>query len=251
MNESLKLVFLVISANNGIYAQLQKCWRSWAAQNNADTLTFLVQGDPRATETCLSDDMVISAPRGESLVPGVLEKTVDAMQFILKNHDFDYLVRTNLSSFWMNEYCLQNYFSERLGRDGCYAGYAGIHQGQLFVSGAGIIMSPDVAENIVRHSHLLQKDLADDVAIGRLVQQHKLAPLIPLQNSRYDIIEHESLPDDHAICAHLETICRNRNITHVRLKNPDRNTDIVIFQRLLDLQRSCLSGKAGHTGHPI
>jgi hypothetical protein len=53
---------------------------------------------------------------------------------------------------------------------GFYGGYVGKAQDIFFASGAGFLMSRDVAEYLVANKASLRYDLIDDVAIGALLE---------------------------------------------------------------------------------
>lgn len=56
-----------------------------------------------------------SSTSSDSLIPGCLLKTVDALRVLFERDEpFDYLVRTNLSSLW-DLYGLQRKYRSRLG----------------------------------------------------------------------------------------------------------------------------------------
>jgi hypothetical protein len=231
-----KLALLVITADGGIYNQLEQCWRNWSMQNENVVDTFFVRGNPDISKTFLRDDQTIITPHSECLIPGVLDKTIDAMEFVINHYDIDFLIRTNLSSFWSSGNNLRNNCLSHLPTKRCYAGYAGIYKGQLFISGAGIILSSDIVRQLISNQENFDRELPDDVAIGRLILGN-MAPIRVLQNSRIDITHFKNQPDDDVISSLIPTIFNNKNITHVRLKNPNRQVDVTLFQRMLDNQK--------------
>ena len=122
----------------------------------------------------------------ECLIPGILHKTVEALSFFLGSGDeYDYVWRTNLSSVLDFE-GLERFLSSLNQPNGLYAGYIGkallgdhnLKGGGLgerssptfFASGAGFLMSRDVAMYLVENKEFLRWDLIDDVAIGALLE---------------------------------------------------------------------------------
>lgn len=97
-----------------------------------------------------------------------------------------------------------------------------------FVCGAGIIFSKDIIEIILQHKNLINYDIIDDVALGVLL--HKCHKKV---YSRYDIITLNNIPKDDNIKTHINYIINN-NIFHVRLKNPNRLSDIVLAKKFTD-----------------
>lgn len=61
--------------------------------------TFFIYGKANKEKNIPSkNDLFFNCP--ESLRPGILMKSILAFQHILKNYDFDYVIRTNISTFW-------------------------------------------------------------------------------------------------------------------------------------------------------
>ena len=124
----------------------------------------------------------------ECLIPGILHKTVEALSFFLHHStllepsfnsmglseaEYDefplFIWRTNLSSV-LDFAGLQRYLGT-IRSTGFYGGYVGkTVSGIWFASGAGFLMSRDVAEYLVLNRDLLRWDLIDDVAIGALLE---------------------------------------------------------------------------------
>ena len=135
----------------------------------------------------------------ECLIPGILHKTVEALSYFL-SFDYDFVWRTNLSSVLDFE-GLQRYLGT-INSSGFYGGYVGkalsgatvsgatvsgatvsgatvsvatvsgatVSKDIFFASGAGFLMSRDVAEYLVLNKDFLRWDLIDDVAIGALLE---------------------------------------------------------------------------------
>lgn len=118
----------------------------------------------------------------ECLIPGILHKTVEALSFF---PEYDYVWRTNLSSV-LDFAGLERFLSSRTnsldvgnslyaGTHSLYAGYIGLGSlnngsSTFFASGAGFLMSRDVAMYLVENKEFLRWDLIDDVAIGALLE---------------------------------------------------------------------------------
>ena len=133
----------------------------------------------------------------ECLIPGILHKTVEAISFFLsyekcegvkegfkgvsyapekcegvkegfKGNVVPFIWRTNLSSV-LDFHGLERYLGTICSK-GFYGGYIGKVSDIFFASGAGFLMSRDVAEYLVLHKAELNWDLIDDVAIGALLE---------------------------------------------------------------------------------
>ena len=130
----------------------------------------------------------------EGFIPQILDKTVIALQYCIKNLNinFDFFVRSNISSvinfnlFPINELDNVNvytgaYILKLNWLDPPYGiNSQNIHKlkGLKYSSGTNIIMSKDVAEYLVEHQHQLDRTLIDDVSIGVLLStQYKIVEL--------------------------------------------------------------------------
>ena len=127
----------------------------------------------------------------ECLIPGILHKTVEALSFFLRElrslraplclrpdgcmiPPYEYVWRTNLSSVLDFE-GLERFLSSLNQTNGLYAGYIGLGSlnngsSTFFASGAGFLMSRDVAMYLVSNRDYLRWDIIDDVAIGALLE---------------------------------------------------------------------------------
>ena len=110
----------------------------------------------------------------ECLIPGILHKTVEALSFFLRDDEYDYVWRTNLSSV-LDFAGLERYLGTISSSKCLYSGYIGLGSlnngsSSFFASGAGFLMSRDVAMYLVENKDFLRWDLIDDVAIGALLE---------------------------------------------------------------------------------
>jgi hypothetical protein len=107
---------------------------------------------------------------------GILPTTLSALDYITSNFDYDFIVRTNVSSYWNTSRLITVLNS--MPRTDLFMGLVGttsIHDFQLnFVSGAGMIMSRDVVEKILLNRFSLDFSYIDDVAIGILARELEL-----------------------------------------------------------------------------
>jgi hypothetical protein len=168
------LVLVIASHNKPEYLQMEQLWLLRKPHINCDV--WLVHSkpvsewvgdivndswiDPENIEVDLGRQ-TIYVKQDECLIPGILAKTVKALEWA-SNH-YDYVWRTNLSSVLdfdgLYQYCLN-----------IYGGYIGNYGDGKFASGAGFLMSRDVVEYLMENQSLLRWDLIDDVAIGLLLE---------------------------------------------------------------------------------
>ena len=158
----------------------------------------------------------------ESLIPGILEKTVSALE---RCEGFDVVIRTNLSSVYVFDRVYE-YIDSFLGR-GIDA--AGCSEDQSHFSGCNMIFSRKCVRYILDNKHLLDFTVIDDVALSQLL----------FAASNTGDISKEWIPRldfvDDSVLFHSpapEPIDASK-YHHIRLKSSDRSKDIMRMYHLL------------------
>jgi len=123
-------------------------------------------GDVTASAYALDEDShTFFVKQDETYIPGILNKTIVALNYFLSRHEYTHVWRTNLSSV-LDFDGLRLFLSSDVGRRCSYAGFCG----DGFASGAGFLMIREAALYLVKNRDLvLSWDIIDDVAIGRLL----------------------------------------------------------------------------------
>ncbi len=117
----------------------------------------------------------------ESFLPGILDKTMRAIAYVTQHMEFDYLIRSNVSTV-VHIARIALYLAHTPVD---YGGWAlnlrwldpksGIvdrrHEGTTFVSGTCIILSHRTAQLLVQRSDLVDRRIIDDVAIAVFMKQ--------------------------------------------------------------------------------
>ena len=225
------IIVLVIASLSDLYTpMINEYWKRMidvCEESCSNMKIYLVfGGDPETNVVIPSSSMIISNTP-ESSVPGVLLKTIYAYDYIAKKHTYRHVLRTNISSFLHieNTVSLQRTFPSK----GFYGGVTARANSIMFVSGAGIWMSPDVADALVKAKSELYYHLLDDVAIGAFLQ-HKIHMVsLPRIDSPYwgsDPIDHvlDKLASDISALKHY----------HVRCKHADRSRDLELLTGLMN-----------------
>jgi hypothetical protein len=159
--------------------------------------------------------------KGEETFNNIIKKTICSFEFF-KDSNYDFFVRTNLSSMW--NYDKLYSFCKRLPRTGTYCGIVGNHYGQLFVSGSGMIMSADIVRKIITlQSDIYNVGIIDDVDIGTVMLKNGVNPI---PGRRMDITTKE-IYDKIANADHS-----NIDHFHFRLKNSNRDEEIEVAELL-------------------
>lgn len=138
-------------------------------------------------------------------------KVKKVLTYVTKNYEFDYLLRTT-SNCYVNQEQLKELLRTAPSRR-FYAGDVLELAGIPFVSGAGNLMSRDVAEALVANLVHMRVDLFEDVAIAELVRRLDIAELSHLP--RVDIRNRDQIPGDAKDAWQHEAIirCKVESIT--------------------------------------
>lgn len=146
-------------------------------------------------------------------------KTVAGLRHLLRTSDFDYLLRTNTSTY-VNLPMLRRRI-EHLPSTGYYGGTTWEHEGLIYATGTSILMSRDLVEYAATDL-AWDYDLVDDVALGRSMRRAG-ATVDPLP--RVDLLYGADLEDLSVDKLESTYIFRCRGLDN-------REHDIVAMHRL-------------------
>lgn len=167
----MKIVFLILASktvvNEDDFRMQQK---TWGASNTEDITMLWVRGSE--TEEFSLDSRQLYVPVSEKY-ENILEKTLLATRWIVEKYNPDFVVRTNVSTYFdlakmqkflakmqQNSVDLMGY-PEVTGRD-----YSFIKEHFRFMSGAGIVMSRKAAKKILSLDSRSYTGIPDDVSIS-------------------------------------------------------------------------------------
>jgi hypothetical protein len=117
----------------------------------------------------------------ESYTPGILTKTLKAMQYIYNTFDFNFLIRTNLSSFW-NFNLYKKVFNKPT--ENTVKASIGLLYGIQFPEGAGMVLSKDIIYKMINNQNSFDYKENDDVAIGMFLHNFNIS-ISDAQNDRF------------------------------------------------------------------
>jgi hypothetical protein len=172
----IKILVLIIASDNlPVYIEEQKVWRAYMHLNPKYVESYFIKADPHLVTPFEIDEDVIRTRGDENLIPGVFNKTLLAFEALYHRlHEFKYVIRTNLSSFYVFPRLIK--FLETLPRERCYAGY--FAPTWKFTNGHGIILSSDlVALMLQNENELFNNSAIDDRAIGAFLHRRKIPML--------------------------------------------------------------------------
>ena len=222
-----KIIFLIISSDNEpVYAQMKELSPKYYSLFSDQIKFFFIENRQMVDNQVIEDNNFLYINGTESFIPGIYQKSIKAIEYINNKYSYDFVIRTNLSTFWH----MENLFKllDIKPKERFAAGYA--FQG--FISGTGIIMSRDVGNLVASNPNSAY--IGDDLAISQTIQS--------LGIHLYDITEYkwgflipqiDNLPSN---CRYLNINDTNfSDILNFRIKNGgDRSIDIHYFNVLLD-----------------
>ena len=93
-----KLIILIIASDAPHYEVFKKCWMEYMNKNENIKSFFLYSNENMDTDIYITKDSITYNCK-ESLIPGILYKTIAGYYFCQKKLSYDFMLRTNLSSF--------------------------------------------------------------------------------------------------------------------------------------------------------
>ena len=110
------------------------------------------------------DENIFYGTKPDSLIPGIYDKTLECFEHIESSYHYKYILRANVSSFFIIDQLLK--CSQSLPESNVYAGVIGKNLRISFCSGSGYWMSPDIVKQLIdlRTSRKkTQKQLANEL----------------------------------------------------------------------------------------
>lgn len=185
-----KILILVLSCNHPVYRKIiddgiDKTWNSISYPN---TQTFYYYGNSTNT---FHDDKNIYVTSADSY-QYIIDKTLETFEYCLNHFDFDYIFRTNNSSY-VNKSKLCEWLADK-PNEKFYSGVIGRHGNIDFASGSGYSISKDLVEYAVSQIDKVNRSLVDDVDLSRILNVNiTRAPRQDVEcniNADYDINNH-------------------------------------------------------------
>lgn len=214
-------MLVIACETDPLFKQLKIEWRK---NLHPSVKTIFIQYSLNVNDIILVDDDTLFLPGTESF-EGITRKTVESLEYFIQHTSFTHVIRTNLSSVWHFPRLI-SYLKTR-EMSGLFTGVMGMDNSRYFISGAGMYMSRDVAELLVKnkekvYTYLFQDDLAISYAL------HDLGVKLTSSSNRIDLLTPELFnANKHSI---------PKNIHHFRLKQEgDRSLEPEFMKELIEL----------------
>ena len=212
------IILIIASDNTDNYIEMQNIWRKYMNKCNPNIKSFFIKNDPTLNEEIICNNDIIYIKENENYIPGILSKTIKSIQYCLNNFEFDYIYRTNLSSF-LNLYKMNDFIKTNNILN--YGGVIGDWNGIKYASGSGFFLSKEACLYLCQNNNLLDYNMYDDISIGFFLSKKYNIFFIDRCNIN-------SLDNDKFII--------NNNIFHYRCKCDDNHSiTISIMNKLYNM----------------
>lgn len=223
-----KAVMLVLASDNApIYKELRKIFRAYMHENENIKVLF-VYGE--GTNFDVTDDDLVYPDIPENYYPGMITKTIRALEHIEETYNYDFFIRTNISTFWDFDRLLKRLDKQPL-RD-CFTGtIRGCkYKDQVspqYIAGVNLVLSRDLSRKMISvKEELLSWDLPEDWAMSKVFIDSGLKPRPSLPGAIHFMEKFKSV-DEQPILEEIET-ARKMEHDHFRIKNNHNRLEIDI-----------------------
>ena len=186
----MKFLNLVLYSNSSTehqegYEEMQKALEKYY-KSFPDVCTIFYKYSEDMDADVLMDGSILHFKGKESLVPGVLEKTLNAFEYVIDNKNidnYDYIIRSNISSIVNFDLLAKELEANPVS---FYGGPqiqnlqwngGGITDstwyGTLFACGTCLIFTKEAIQYIASNKHLIHTNIVDDLAIAILFKEHR------------------------------------------------------------------------------
>jgi hypothetical protein len=185
LHQGAKYVNLVLYSDDKIYNKMKQITEKYYKKfKNVTTIYYKFDKDIKNNYEMQGNVLKIKGT--ESYLPGILDKTVKAMEYVVDN-DFDYLVRSNISTIVDFELLDKELSKKPIEYGGGLINTlqnidksGGIvdetYFGLKYVSGTAIVFSKKTLKQMIENKDKLNYKLIDDVAIGLLMRDELQKP---------------------------------------------------------------------------
>lgn len=235
------IINLVLYSNDNEYDNMYHLTRKYYNQfSNVKTIYYKFN-DKNTREYELVDD-ILNIKGKETYIPGILDKTIKAFQYIEDNdnYKFDYLIRSNISTIvdfdLLTEYLQDTSIEYGGGLKNTITGDKNHPdlENLIYASGTAIILSRSSLKEFLNKKQNLRKDLIDDVSIGVIMRDH-------LQNIKQHYIPENRfkfIPNENGNRSKITDSIKNKSYIFYRNRQDDRKIDVAQMEIIIDyLQR--------------
>lgn len=230
MKPHFRAIVLIMAANLN-YRMYRKVWKHYMFKD-ANIKVMFAYGKSNKNLIDYNKDYDIISNIPESIG---IAKILDAFKIIEERFTYDYLIRTNLSTFW--DFAKLHKHFDTLPTENCYSGDGPLpfyNKHGYYLSGTDTIVTPEMIASINRNNDKVNKHVIDDMAMGLYFNGILGVPMLPTNK----ICFFEDIQNVHQIDEirnRIDDAIKNDK-THYRVKNKgDREKlDGCVYRELLN-----------------
>ena len=226
----MKIIILIISNKAPHYDQMKEIWKKYM-NKHINIKCYFIEFNNNIDKNIILDEInnTILIKGNESYIPGILDKTIKSIQYIIsQNIEFNYILRTNLSTFVV----LDKLYNYLLNNPIDYGGPLGIisnlpeykkyidkidETNRFFPSGTGILMSKIVINKLLEN--IPDYIFIDDLSIGFALSRY----------FKFNVLERQ----DFINKIKNKKIIEKNNLFLYRCKYKNNSTSIETLKKLL------------------
>lgn len=232
----LCIMLIIYSEENDVYKYNKQIWKKYMNLNsNILALFVMYKPDLDCEYMLIMDDNMLLIKGEEKLTcENILNKTKIAIGYCNLNYSFDYIIRTNISSFWIFDNLIN--FLKSNTKTNCIQGWKLYNKKkEHFISGTSIIIPKNLIQLLLTHKEI--KHEMDDVEISQYYMSLGIN-IIDVMEENKNFINLFRFSNLDSINIKLKNIKNKLNeIVYFRIKNrADREiNDPYVMNKLLDL----------------
>ena len=218
------IILVIYNESLVVYKPMKSYTMDYYNLYSKDIKVFYITNREIQNEEIIEEGEFLYVKGTESFTPGIIIKTVKAMDYVNKNYSYDYVVRTNVSTI-INCDNMLNYF-DTIPKTNYTGGFIIFN---TFYSGIFIVFSKDISEAIAgidMQKERIHEEM-DDVLIMQLIKARNI-PIYDISLTKYRI-EYCNKSDFHIHTDIGVNIEKYENVLCYRVRND--------FQRnIIDMQ---------------
>lgn len=228
------IILVLASDNTPLYQEFRKVYQKYL-DKNPEIKVFMVYGSGTTFEPQEYD--LIYDDIEENYYPGMITKTLRAMEYIDANYTYDFFIRTNISTFWDLDLLLSRLEKQPLTK--CFTGtirnaYPNGVKSPDYIAGVNLVISRDMVKEMISNKELIISwDLPEDWAMSKFLSEVAGATMRPSLPGAIHFMDRFENDDRDVIMAEIE-LARKMKHDHFRIKNRNRDIDLTIAKVLLE-----------------
>lgn len=232
-------VLIIDSDEDPVYAEARAIWRR-NAQLQGVPIFFLRASPDIHDDVLYVDGDTLYTRWFDDFAERLNDKMLKAFQYLQQLGGYDFVLRSNLSSFYRLDLLAQ--VLQQLPVSRIYAGCPNeielpiVGGGVLpltYISGSGFILSADMVDLVLQRKHQFARNIIDDIWIALTLQD---IPRLALARCEVEDFHEISLENVLKVQARIEQAVQ-RQVFHFRVKNtgalPRKQLDLPVFAMLI------------------